>query len=358
MRVNVMTPGAGRRLARHPRLRALAAIAGVALVVAACAGASSEQVLSTVGNSVGAGTGSAGRGALPAGAPELGAYPGTVQVGGVSGPAMAPDASAAPSLADGGTATAFKDDAKVVKTGSLTLEVKALDDALAAARTAIVGLGGYVSGSDESNDGDRTRATIVYRIPAARWDDALAALRHLATKVVGERTNAVEVTSQVIDLDARVRNLRATEAALQAIMAKATKISDILDVQQQLTEVRGQIEQLSTEQAHLVDQAALGTLAVDFSVPVAAVTTTREGWDPGAEVDRAVAGLVGIGQGIASFGIWLGIVVLPVVVVLLILGALAWAAARRMGLGRGGRGLLPPATQTGTIPEAPIVPEA
>lgn len=356
MRVNVTTAGAGRRLARHPRLRALAALAGVALVVAACA-ASSEQVLSTVGNSVGTDTTSAGRGALPAGAPEIGAYPGTVPAGG-SGPQLAPDASAAPAAADGAASAAFKDDAKVVKTGSLTLEVKTLDDALATARTAIVGLGGYVSGSDESNDGDRTRATIVYRIPAARWDDALAALRHLATKVVGERTNAVEVTSQVIDLDARVRNLRATESALQAIMAKATKISDILEVQQQLTEVRGQIEQLSTEQAHLVDQAALGTLAVEFSVPVAAVTTTREGWDPGAEVDRAVASLVGLGQGIASFGIWLAIVVLPVLVLLAILGGLAWVVARRIGLGRGGPGYLPPAAPNGPTLEAPAAPEA
>ena len=356
MRVNVTTTGAGRRLARHPGLRALAAIAVVALVVAACAG-SAQRELSAVGNSIGTDTTLSSGGGLPAGAPEVGAYPGTVPGDG-SGPVAAPYASAAPSAAGDVTSAAFKDDAKVVKTGSLTLEVKALDDALAAARTAIVGLGGYVSGSDESNDGDRTRATIVYRIPAARWDDALAALRHLATKVVGERTNAVEVTGQIIDLDARVRNLRATESALQAIMVKATKISDILEVQQQLTEVRGQIEQLTTEQAHLEDQAALGTLAVEYSVPVAAVTTTREGWDPGTEVDRAVASLVGIAQGIASFGIWLGIVALPVLVVLVILAGLAWAAARRIGLGRGGPGHLPPPIPAGTTPGASVAPEA
>ncbi len=272
-----------------------------------------------------------------------------------------PAATAAPdqTVTGGGAGSnaAFRDDAKVVKTGSLSLEVATLDETLKRARAAIVGLGGYVSGSDESNDGDRTQATIVYRIPADRWDDALDALRGLATKVVGEQTNAVEVTGQVLDMDARIRNLKTTESALQAIMGKATKISDILDVQQQLTVVREQIEQLSTARSHLEDQAAFGTLSVYFTVPVPAIAETTKGWDPAAEVDRAIASLVGVLQGVASFGIWLLIVGLPILLVIGILASVALALLRRVRGDRGiGTGILPPSAPAG--PAAPAAPEA
>ena len=56
-----------------------------------------------------------------------------------------------------------------------------------------------------------TAAVITYRIPASRWDDALGSLRGLATKVVGEQTQATEVGGQIVDLEARLRNLRASE---------------------------------------------------------------------------------------------------------------------------------------------------
>ena len=222
----------------------------------------------------------------------------------------------------------------IVRTGSLALEVKDIDASLLQARARIVGLGGYVADTDRSSVDDLSIALVTYRIPAGRWDDALDALHGIATKVVGEQTKSVEVTGQVLDLGARIDNLRATERALQAIMIQATKISDILEVQNQLTNVQGQIEQLSTEKAHLSDRAALGSLAVTYAVPIAAVAHVSSGWDLSAEVDRAVAQLVAIGQGIAVIAVWLGVVGLPIVAGLLLVAFLVLFVARRLGLGR------------------------
>jgi len=320
------------------RLAALGVTLG--LLLAACSGSASPPV----GEPAVGGAGQPGGGTVDS---VTGAAP-PERLGGFPAPSAAPGYEPG---TDRGNAP-LRDEAKVVKTGTLDLEVADLDRALRDARTAIVGLGGYVSGSNWSNTGDRTWATIVYRIPAARWDDALDALHRLATKVVTEQTNAVEVTGQVLDLDARIRNLRVTEAALQAIMARATKISDILEVQQQLTAVREQIEQLSTEKAHLEDQAALGTLTVTYTVPVPAVTETTKGWDPAAEVDRALASLVGVLQGLASVGIWLAIVGLPILLALGLLVGLVLAFARRLRRRREpGTGTLPPA-----VPPTPDTP--
>lgn len=195
----------------------------------------------------------------------------------------------------------------------MTVEVGSIDPALLRARTAIAALGGYISASDQTNDKDRTIASVTYRFPSARWEDAQAAIREIATKVVNAKTGSSEVTGQVLDLDARIANLRATEQALQAIMAKATKIPDILEVQNQLTAVQGEIEQLSTAAAHLRDQASLATLTVVFQTPaVAVVNEVSKGWDIGAELDKAAGQLLSVGQVLATAGVWLVVVGLPV----------------------------------------------
>ncbi len=231
-------------------------------------------------------------------------------------------------------AIALQDNAAIVKTGTLSVQVDELDPALVKARSIVVGFGGYIGASQEARDTDHPVASVTYRIPADRWDDTLAQLRGLG-KPLAENTSAVEVTGQLIDLQARITNLRSTESALQAIMAKATKISDILDVQQQLTDVQGQIEELSAQQAHLQDQASYGTLTVTWTVPApAAVTVTSDKWDPGREIDSAVASLLDALQGLATVGIWLGIVGLPLLLGIALIVGIAIFVLRRLGISR------------------------
>jgi hypothetical protein len=232
--------------------------------------------------------------------------------------------------------TAFdapRDGALVVKTGSLELEVSELTPSLLKARTAIVGLGGYVSASQQTSGDERQVASVTYRIPAERWDEALDALKKLG-ELTGEQTQAVDVTTQVVDLEARITNLRAAEQQLQGIMARAEKIPDILEIQAQLTQVRGEIEGYVAQKQNLEDQATYGTLAVTFEVPVLPVAEVQKGWDLQAEVDRALAQLVQLGQGLATVGIWFVIVILPVLLVGAIGLALVVVIARRLGIDR------------------------
>ncbi|HEY2886978.1 MAG TPA: DUF4349 domain-containing protein [Candidatus Limnocylindrales bacterium] len=236
-------------------------------------------------------------------------------------------------------------DLLIIKTGTLSLQVTAIDDALAGASGKIAALGGYVSGSDRKGDGDQVVATVTYRIPAAQWDQAVVALRGLATKVLAEQSQTQDVTGDVLDLGARITNLQATETALQAIMAKATKIDDVLAVQSQLTDVRGQIEQLSTQKKHLEDQAAYSTLTVAYSLkPPPAVEASQKQFDPGSEVDKASASLVDVLQAVATAGIWFGIVWLPVLLAFAIGLGIVLVVLRRV---------LPPRR-----PEVMPVPEA
>jgi hypothetical protein len=304
----------------RPSIARLALIGSIVVVLAACAGGSA-QILSTVGNSVGNNDSAQGdyNGEQPAGQPAA-----------TAGPAQ-------PASGQGGDdgVGALVDDAKIIRTGTIDLEVTDVPTALVTARDGIRAMGGYVGASQTQNVDDRPMATITYRIPAARWEDALDLLRRLnglTSKVVTEQTEAVEVTGQVVDLQARIKNLRASEAALQQIATGTTKISDVLEVQQQLTNVRGQIEQLSAALADLQDRAGFATLTATFSVPVVAVDVATKGWEPAVVVDEATASLVNVLQALTTAGIWFAIVWLPMLLILgAILAIVIWVG-RRLGL--------------------------
>jgi Domain of unknown function (DUF4349) len=239
---------------------------------------------------------------------------------------------------DTGNSTAARDvagphdDALIVRTAQLGLQVADVDAALSKAQQAVGGLGGYIGASTRSLQDDQPVATVTYRVPVERWDEALTALRGLATKVLSEQTDAMEVTAQAVDLDARIKNLRATETALQGVLEKAVKIPDILEVQAQLSQTREQIEQLVAQRAELGDRAALGTVQVAYGIEVVAVTQATQSWDPAAEVDQATATLVDILQTVASVGIWFTIVLLPLLVVVAIVGLVVAFIARRRGV--------------------------
>ena len=314
--------------------RLLPALILVGLMFAACAGSAAQLA--------------------PVGEPVAG--DGYSAVGGGPQPA----ASAAPEAAqgegdNGGNAIGARDDARIIRTGSIDLEVKDVPAALRIARDAIVGLGGYVGASNTSNFDDRPSAQISYRIPTDRWEDALDVLRTLSgqtTKVVTEQTEAVDVTGQVIDLQARIRNLRASETALQRIAADAVRVSDVLEVEARLTEVRGQIEQLTAQLESLDDRATYATLSASFSTPVIAVEAASKGWEPATTVDAAAASLISILQGLATAGIWFLIVWVPILLVLGVLVAMGLWLARRLGLGR--RRVGPGIPPTPPLPGAPL----
>jgi hypothetical protein len=98
------------------------------------------------------------------------------------------------------------------------------------------------------------------RIPAPQLPAALAELKSLG-RVELETQNGEEVTQQHADLVARLKNSRETEQRLQAILTQRTgKISDVLEVEQEIARVRGEIEQMEAEQKnleHRVDFAAI-----------------------------------------------------------------------------------------------------
>lgn len=290
-----------------------AIVAGVlgSVVVLVMLGSQVSGILSTVGSSVGGDS--------------IGSDPDAGSGGDTSG------GSGGDSTAPGVVTASARDGALIIKTGAMSLQVAAIDAAVTAATQRIDALGGYASGSQRAGTGDEAEATITFRVPAERWDDAMNGVRALADQVLSEGSTTEDVTTQVVDLGARIRNLQATEQALQAIMDRAAVIEDVLSVQAELTTVRGTIEQLTAQKAHLEAQAALSTLTVTFAVrPIPVLVEQRAQFDPAGEVDAASATFVSILQRLVKAGIWFAIVWLPSLLGLAIGAVIAFLVIRRL----------------------------
>jgi hypothetical protein len=210
---------------------------------------------------------------------------------------------------------------RIVKTGEVTLEVANVGEALGLVRTMVVELGGYVGGSQAGTLDDR--ATLTIRIPAASFEDALARLHGMDAELVAEATREQDVTGQVVDLGARIDNLEASEASYRELVTRAERVEDILAVQSRLDQVRGEIEQLTAQLEALEGQAALSTLTITLVPRATPVATTTADWDPAAQLDRALASLVGIGQGLLDGLIWFTVVWLPILLILAVIGLMA-----------------------------------
>ncbi len=221
-------------------------------------------------------------------------------------------------LLDGGGGFGDIADRRIIKTGEVTIEVADIAASLGRVRAMAVELGGYVGGSFLGARDDY--ATLTLRIPADRFDDALTRLRAFDGEVLTEATSEEDVTSAIVDLEARLRNLNASEQQYLELLERTGTVEEILAVQIRLDEVRGQIEQLEAQVKDLSEMADLATLTVSL-VPSSLQQATNT-WDPGKTVSDAIAALVQTGQSVVNGVIWFAIVWLPALIVLAIVLAL------------------------------------
>jgi hypothetical protein len=122
------------------------------------------------------------------------------------------------------------------------------------------GVRGYVEDTSSQNlNGKTPSMTMVLRIPQNKFGEAMAAFEKLGTRL-SKDAQASDVTQQVVDLDARLKNLRTQEETYRAILRKANKIGEIVDVQSRISAIRGEIESMQAQRDALNKLSALATI--------------------------------------------------------------------------------------------------
>ncbi len=227
--------------------------------------------------------------------------------------------------------------AKVVTTGTIDLALgnDPVGPAVTRLTTIADGAGGFVAQSNvqlgPSNGAVPSSGTLVLQVPQAAFASVLTQVQSIA-KVTSMSSTSTDVTSQYVDLQARINALQASRQQYLTILGQATSISDILAVQSQLDTIQSQIEQLQGQLNLLDSQTTYSTLTVSLSqsghrpppppVPQSGVTRawhqSVSGFTSGVEWLIRIAGRT--------------LFVLLVLAVLVVAGRWAWRAWRRQML--------------------------
>jgi len=112
-------------------------------------------------------------------------------------------------------------------------------------------LDGYVVSSQKWGERDRLHGAITIRVPAGDFTNVITELHKLAVEVTNEQTSSEDVTEEYVDLEAKLRNLEASELQLVKLLDKAEKVEDILGIQRELTRTRGEIDQTQGRMQYL-----------------------------------------------------------------------------------------------------------
>ncbi len=236
---------------------------------------------------------------------------------------------------------------KIIRNAELTLEVAAPADVQRKAAAIAETHGGFVITSEAQQSDSAAQPSevvqITMRVPAAQFDATVGEIRALGSRVRQEKTTGQDVTEEYIDLEARLRTQRALEAQYLEIMKSANKVSDALEVNRQLAEVRGVIEQVEGRRRFLENQAALSTIKVTLQTPAPLVSATTGGFFAG--IKAALGDGVDIAAAIILALIRIVIALIPVLLLIVLPVVLLWRFLRRF---RKPRPLAPPVNEART----------
>jgi hypothetical protein len=153
---------------------------------------------------------------------------------------------------------------RVIRTGQLAIEVDRFDDAARRLLGIAEGAGGFVADSSYTDEDGAPRGTFVLRVPAARFSEVVSQVEALGT-VRSRQITGQDVTEEYVDFEARVRNLERQEARLLTFMDKATRIPDLLAIEQEVARVRGEIERLTGRMRFLSGKVEMATVQTDVT---------------------------------------------------------------------------------------------
>ncbi len=163
----------------------------------------------------------------------------------------------------------------IARTISLSIVVKDFDAGHASLDAILVRHNGYAAGLNVATPQGAARTLQAsLRIPVLQLAAAVAELKALG-RVEAETQNGEEVTQQHADLVARLKNSRETEQRLQDVLRTRTgKVKDVLEVEEEIARVRGEIEQMEAEQQTLEHRVNFATIDLKLSEEYKAQLTT------------------------------------------------------------------------------------
>lgn len=220
----------------------------------------------------------------------------------------------------------------VISTGAITLTSSDLVSTRTKLDAVLARVQGHVGDERTITDdnGNVTRSHLVLRVPSSHFDEAMTALAGVASLRSSSR-QAEDVTTKVIDLEARIRAEQAGVRRLRALVGHTANLGALLNVERALTQRQGELESLQQQRAYLSDQTSLATITVDITRRTAPPTPPAKA--AGGFVGGLRHGWHGLVSVIEGFLVGLG-AFLPFAGAALVLAIPGWPLVRRLQRGR------------------------
>lgn len=159
-------------------------------------------------------------------------------------------------------------DRQLIHTGEIELLVEDVPEAATQVREMTTGSGGFVSSASqevhESHNETWRTETLVVRVPSEMFDESLSSFEELG-ELREYETETEDVTDRLVDLNARLENLRMERDRLRDLFEDANETRDVLAVQSELSDVQEEIERLKAQKQTLEERVAFSTITVHLT---------------------------------------------------------------------------------------------
>lgn len=237
-------------------------------------------------------------------------------------PAVGEVATLRDATAEAGTTQEQLRESAVIRTASVGIDSDRMGRDLALVRSVATSLKGSVASENTQGSGEHAYAELTLRVPNDTFDTAMSRLGEIGT-VTHREVSTDDVTTQVIDVDARVRAQRASVNSLQRLMDKARTVGEVMSVERELAQRQGDLDSLLQQQRYLADQTSMSTISVSISEEAEEAEEAGTGF-----VDGLSAGWGALGAFLAAAAMTAG-ALLPFVPVVALVGVPIWLVIRR-----------------------------
>lgn len=255
-------------------------------------------------------------------------------------PAASTDSS---SVTYAGTSAEPANGSMIIKNAELDLTVEDTDIAVDRITQVVGDVNGYILSSktwmDTSYGNNRKLATISIRVPVDEFEVALRRIRSIAIIINNENASGEDVSEEYVDLLSNLDTLQATRERIKGFLLNATTVDEALKVNDQLTNVDKQIDEIKGKMKFLSEKASFSTITITIypkiiertSTPTntRTPTATATPWNPGATINKAGKSLGSAYKDMVDAFIWIVVYLIPIMLpFVLVIGGIIWLVTR------------------------------
>ena len=209
-------------------------------------------------------------------------------------------------------------DKSIIKTGSLRILADDIDDTVSDIELIANKYEAESQNTYDNGKGKDRRVNVVYKVKVSSFENFFNELKDMDVEFDYTSSGITDVTSEVIDLEARLKTYRNTEAQLLEIQKTANNVTDTMTVYRELNTIRYQIESIESQLKYYSNRTDYSTVTVTISQNNAGAMIEDDTWKPLGVLKNALRALVAVVKGLGSLIIWLAVFGVPIILVILL----------------------------------------